>query len=167
MAKVSDITLQAVRHLVGYYCPTKITLAATGAVATISSTGAINFVNGGLFLTKAALAAQSVAIAAGYGPYGSNGYVQPISTTVYYVVALDAAGAVYVYQGTFAGQTIAGQSWIGDGSVPDISPTLTPIGLIKVATNASATFTPGTTLWNAAGITATAYDLASLPATNP
>jgi hypothetical protein len=168
MPKVSDLTLQPMRHLVGYANLTKVTLAINAASApTVKTTGTTTYVNGGIYYTKAALAAQSIAIANGYGPYGSNGYVQPVSSTVYYPIALDALGNVYLYQGTYAGQAISGQTWLGDGSVPDISPTLTPIGLIKVATNSSTTFTPGTTALDAAGLTVTYFDLALLPAMNP
>ncbi len=54
---------------------------------------------------------------------------------------------------------------VGDGDIPDEPAGYTAIGAIKVVTAAETTFTPGTTLLDAAGITATYFDVAVLPET--
>ena len=68
-----------------------------------------------------------------------------ISTTVYYVVCLDAAGLRSASCRAATRPRALGGGAIGDGSIPDVASTVTPIGIFKVATNASATFTAGTT----------------------
>jgi len=95
-------------------------------------------------------------------------YVQPINTTVIYVLALNAAGTVAVVQGTYAGQQITYGSDLSKivtagGGVPNLPAGYTAIGAIKVVTNGVATFTAGTTALDAAGLTVTYSDLALLP----
>jgi hypothetical protein len=108
-------------------------------------------------------------------------YVQPANTTAYYTLAVNAAGTVRCIQGDFAGRQrfVGGIEIRGDGNVPDV-PDLSvastnqdgvqtladqwcPFGVIRVVTGA-ATFTPGVTALNAAGVTATFFDVAFLPA---
>lgn len=146
--------------------------------ATVKTTSAYTYMVDGVLKTKAALAAQSIAVthtAMGVPVAVAAAYVQPVSTTVYYVLALDAAGAVYVVQGTFAGQVVPAvplyhQTFNGVGGVPQVNQlpvNVTPVGIIKIATNASTTFTPATTLLDAAGITATYFDVSVLPTVAP
>lgn len=177
MSRVSDVTNQAIKNLLAFYNVTKATLAINAAgAATIKSTGAINYVNNGIFLQKAALAAQAITP----NVPGGLKYIQPANTTVYYTVGLDGAGNVYVAQGSYVGQQLsldptlgigvsqAGTSWVGDGSVPDFPDALgvTPIGILKVALGAT-TFNPGTTLLDAANVTVTYFDISVLPAGKP
>ena len=96
--------------------------------------------------------------------------MQPVLTTAYYVIALDAAGTVAVVQGSYAGQAITfandlSKVLIGTGAIPDEPAGYTAIGVIKVALAGAATFTPGTTALDAANVTATYFDVAILPAT--
>lgn len=170
MSKLSDITNQAIKDLLGNMCFSKITLAATGgATATVASTGAILFSNGGLALTKTALAAQSI-----LATHFLNGKLavtasQPLPTgkTCYYVLGLSATGTVCVSQGDYAGQNLSqfnmGTSAMGDGSVPDVPANFTPIGAIKIVNTSVGDFIAGTTLLNVAGITATYTDLSLMP----
>lgn len=157
---------------------TKGILAINAAsAATIKSTNAYTYcVDGVIAPIKAALSAQSIAVThnmLGLPVAIAAAYVQPISTTVYYVVALDVAGNVAVIQGGYAGQVVTGvpgyfQTFTSAGGVPQALPaTLTPIGILKVVTNASATFTAGTTLLDAAGVTVTYTDVSVLPTTAP
>lgn len=139
----------------GNVCFASATLAINaGSAATIKTTGTTPYTIGGVFYSKAALSAQSIAIASGYGPLqGGAGYVQPISTTVQYVVSVNAAGTVFVRQGSYSGQVLDTYGSKGDGSIPAIPLTETALGTFAVTTNASTTFTPGTTALDAAGIT--------------
>ncbi len=170
MSLTSDASL---RKLLGNVCMTKATLAINaGGAATVRTTGTTSYLVGGLFYSKAALAAQSLAITHDEKgrpvAEGLAAYVQPINTTVIYVIALNAAGTVAVVQGSYAGQV---QNYprdlsrveTGVGGVPQVPEGYTPIGAIKVVTNGVATFTPGTTALDAAGLTVTYHDAAILP----
>lgn len=135
------------------------------SAATVKTTNALVFSIGGIAYTKAALAAQVLTNAV--GPAGTGVYVQPISTTVYYTIAVNAAGTIKVYQGSYTGQVLGAPTpgVYGDGLVPDIETGYAPVGGIKIVTNASATFTLGTTALDAAGVTATYADFTGpLPA---
>jgi hypothetical protein len=144
MSKISDVYNAALRALLGFACLTKVTLAINAAsAATFKTTGTTSYTCDGIWFTKAALAAQ--AFTAGHA-------VQAIGTTRYYLVTLDSAGTVRTIQGT------------SGGGMPDAPANQTPIGAIKIVTNASTTFTPGTTALDAAGVTATYIDLCVLPA---
>lgn len=160
MARLNDISNAALRGAVGNYNMTKGVLAINAAsAATIKSTNAYTYAVNGILYSKAALSAQVITNMTGPVQASTTTYVQPISTTVYYVVCLDAAGTVSIVQGSYATQALGGGA-IGDGSIPDVASTVTPIGIFKVATNASATFTAGTTALDAAGVTVTYYDVA-------
>jgi len=163
MGKISDAAAsKALKDVLGNVCFSKATLAINaGGAATIKTTGTTTYTVGGIYYTKAALSAQSIAIAANYGPVnGTDGYVQPVSSVVYYVVSLDAAGTVYVRQGSYLNQVLSSQGDLGTGAIPDTLSTQTPIGYFRITTNGATTFTPGTTLLDAAGITAAYTDVA-------
>jgi hypothetical protein len=175
MSSLKNIASAALRSLIGGLCLTKATLAINLAgAATVKTTGATTYLVGGLIYTKAALADQSIAVTHDEDGLlvasGLAAYVQPASTTVIYVIALNADGTVAVVQGSYAGQV---QSYPGDlsrvntgaGGVPSEPAGYTAIGAIKVVTNGATTFTPGTTLLDAAGLTVTYHDVGILPAT--
>jgi len=173
--KLSDINDATLRAILGNSCKTKITLASSGAgTATVGSTGTITYTVDGIFKTKSALSAQSIAVTHDqFGNAVANGlaaYTQPVSTTVYYVLSLNAAGTVAVSQGGYSGQSVtspAGAAQYSAGGLPVVPAGYTPIGIIKVATGASATFVAGTTNLDAAGVTATFTDVERLPVTAP
>lgn len=178
MSKLSDLNSAALSALLGNVNLTKGVLAINaGGAATVKSTNAYTFTVNGVQYTKAALAAQAITVT--HDEYGNAfaGYVQPAGVTAYLTLALNAAGTVAVVQGTYAGQKPAadptigvgsaynnGTSFIGRGAVPDLPAGYTPIGVIKVVTAGAATFTPGTTLLDAANVTATYFDVCLLPA---
>lgn len=170
MSKISDLTGQALRDLIGNMSYSKAVLAINAAsAATVKTTGALAFSINGVQLTKAALAAQSIAIThTDDGRVAGNSYVQPALTTVYYTLGVNAAGTISVTQGTYAGQLLisgqAGSSYAGDGSVPNAPAGYVPFGVMKVATGAATTFTPATTLLDAALVTVTYFDVAVMPA---
>lgn len=156
---------------------------ATGGagVATVRTTSAIISQIGGVTRTRAALTGQSLAPTHDiFGQANTSRYTQPINTTVYYVLGVDAAGAVAVVQGTFQGQNLvppvtagvgalanSGTSFVGDGGIPNLPDGFAPFGLMKAVTNASATFQPGVTGLDAAGLTLTFWDINLIPEGRP
>lgn len=173
MSRISALASASLRQVLGNRCHTKATLAINaGGAATVKTTGATIYSVGGVLYTKAALAAQSIAVThrldGSAVTTAEPAYVQPAETTVIYVVALNAGGTVAVVQGSYAGQAVKFRPDLtkimtGDGDIPDEPAGYTAIGAIKVTTAAATTFTPGTTLLDAAGITATYFDVSVLP----
>lgn len=168
MPTLSDVQNRAIRNMLGTRSKTKATLAINaGSAATIKTTGTNTYSINGLDYSYAALSAQALSADATQQALitGQSGfYVQPISTTVYYVVGINAAGTVKTFQGTYTGQTFTNfVNTLGDSSIPDIGDSYCPIGYIKVVTG-SATFTPATTALDAANITFTFQDVSVLPA---
>jgi hypothetical protein len=137
-----------------------------GSAATVKSTNAISFINGGLLLTKAALSAQALTVDATVQALNTNGatfYTQPASTTSYLVLCLDASGNVRCVQGSYSGQLVAPyQMEQGMGVYPVVTATYTPFSIIKVVTGAT-TFLPGTDALDKASVTFTFKDIAMLP----
>ncbi len=169
LASLNDLAL---RRALGDRCYSKATLAINAAgAATVKTTGATTYSVDGIFYSKAALAAQAITVTHNlFGTAVASGpgaYVQPAGTTAIYVVALNAAGAVAVVQGGYAGQVVAqpgGVSHTSRGEAPVVPLGYAPIGALKVATGAATTFTPGTTLLDAALVAVTYFDLSVLPA---
>jgi hypothetical protein len=81
----------------------------------------------------------------------------PVSSTVVFLVLLDASGNVRIRQGEDVLTADVNEQLV----TPQVPDGYCAIGAIKVATNASATFLAGTTDLGAAGITDTYYDLAT------
>lgn len=141
---LAHINQQAIRDLFGAQCLTKATLDKNAvSAATIKSTGTISFTVDGRHYTHAALSAQ--AFTAGHAGLA-------IGQTGYYAVTVNAAGTIVTYEGI--------------GQLPDVPAGVAVIGLVKVVA-ASAVFTPGTTLLDAAGITVTYHDTAFMPSVAP
>lgn len=82
------------------------------------------------------------------------GYSTPImpSSFRWYAVQVDSAGAM---------TTVAGAD--NENMIPDPAAGKTLIGAIKIATNASTTFTPTVTALNATGVTTTYFNLSCVP----
>lgn len=166
MTTLKDSKASINRKLEGYRNMTAAVLAINAAgAATFKTTSAYSYLVDGIFKSKTALAAQ--AFSAGHA-------VQAAGTTLYYTVGLDAAGNVTTYQGTapsanqIAAALMNGQAASSvPSNIADVPDGVTAVGLIKVVTNSSTTFTPGTTLLDAAGLTVTYYDVAVLPSVAP
>lgn len=148
MSNLRNIKNQDARDVTATSCFSKPGLAAGTSAGTIKTTAAAEYSIGGITFSKAAT--DNVAVTAGVA--------QPASSTAIYVVAADAAGAI---------TTVAGRAVTGANTPvsPLIANSLAAIGAFKIVTNASASFTPGTTAFNAAGVTATFFDLARVPPT--
>ena len=176
MSRLQDLTGAPVRDLLGNLCLSKAGLAIGTVKSGINTANTINFTIGGVYQTaKTAMTSQALAPGAAGNLFSRDGkqqgntYVQPANTTVFYTVSLNAAGTVAFSQGTYAGQVLTdptqnGVSTGGDGLVPNAPAGYTPFGVIKVVTGAT-TFTPGATLFDAANVTTTFYDVAVLPNT--
>lgn len=168
MPSLADVQNRAIRNLLGTRMLSKPTLAINaGSAATFKTTNTNYFSVNGIQYSFAALSANALTADATQQALitGQTGfYVQPASTTVYYVVGINAAGTVRTFQGTYTGQTFTNfVNTLGDSSIPDIGDSYCPIGYIKVVTGA-ATFTPATTALDAASITFTFADLVAIPA---
>jgi hypothetical protein len=167
MLTPNPLSLSAIATQLRHRVLTRPILAIGGAgLASVDTTAAIVYSVDGRVYNKAILADQSIAtIATGAAP----AYVQPASTTVYYVLCLDKDGNVRTVQGTYLGQSMGvGRIDKGQGGIPDVPDGYTPFGMIKVVTAAANTFTLGTTALDAAGKTFTFYDLdGTLPSVAP
>ncbi len=154
MSKISDVTNQAIKDLIGNMCLTKIALAATGAAATVASTGTFTFTNGGHAMNGKLAVTASRAL--------------PTGKTAYFTLGVNASGTVCVSQGDYAGEDLSqffmGTTAVGTGAVPDVPAGYTPIGVIKIVNTSVGNFIAGTTLLDVAGITDTYTDVCVLPA---
>ena len=124
------------------YTSAGVTVGTT--VARIKSTTAVTYTIGGILYYKA--------------PFDSpvlTASVQAVSTYCIYLLTLNDIGTVEVTKG----QAVATDT----AQYPKAPATGATFGAIQVATNASVTFTLGTTSLNAAGLTVTFYDLGTIP----
>lgn len=179
MAKIAGLTSADLRILANMNVTRGVLAINAASAATVKTTNAIVYLVDGIFYNKAALSAQALSALAASDlpaslsnwlqPSGLNGafYVQPTGKTVYYVLAMNAAGTVKVVQGTYDGQELLPgvNSAVGKSIVPDVPAPFVPFGLIKVVTG-SATFTPATTALDASNITFTFYDVGMLGVTD-
>lgn len=158
MARLNDIGTAAVRFAIANYNAGKAGLTTGTTTTAVKTVAATNYTINGIFYTKAIT--DNMAITTATGPVNGSvsTYVQPTNTTAYYVVCLNAAGALSVVQGSYAGQNLGGGA-IGDGSIPDVPSTVCAIGVFKLITTTAA-FTIGTTAITSAAVgTATFYDI--------
>lgn len=178
MSKYSDISNRAIKEqFAAYSVGLAVPAINAGSAATLKTTqspaASLLTVINGVPKLKADLSAQVItALAALQNPITGQDtfYVQPVSTTVYYVIVVNGSGTVYVIQGTYSGQTFtAFKNALGTGAIPDIAvPNLyAPIGAFKVVTDSTHTFTPATTALDAAGVTVTYCSLNRLPDSVP
>ena len=171
MATLDEFQQSPLRQALANRVLTRPILAINaGGAATVATTNAIVYTIDGLILNKAALSAQALTVNATLQQkltFSTGFYVQPASTTVYYTLVMNAAGTVSCLQGQYTGQPFAGASVpVGVTAIPDPDDlTFIPFGGIKIVLGAT-TFTPGTTVLDAANVTATYRDYAGvIPAT--
>ena len=130
------------RNTLGTFAMDAPLLAEGTAAATVKTTNAIDFCINGIAYSKAAT--DSIAIQAGA--------VQNVSTHCMYLVSIDKAGLVTTTKGVEAAVT-------ADIFLPSTPALNCVIGAYKIVTDASTTYTAGTTDNGAAGITDTYFDL--------
>lgn len=132
----------------------------TGTTTSKAKTvNTFNYTVGGKFFTKAATDdfwTLGVAL--------SNTTV-PVSAFQKYLLLIDTTGAATVQEGLLSKVNAAGVAWSNVSAVSPWAPVLSVLADTKVvvatmtiATDATHTFIPGTTLFGAAGITATFID---------
>ena len=172
-----------VRATLGNVCLSAAGLAMnTTSQANMTTANAVTYTIDGVFKSKAAI--STLAFSSGHTALASN-------QSCIFAVVLDAAGnpstiqggifktalqnGVTVYVDKDWGQNVTqsqSDPYPPNAAVFDKNIEFAPvipadravIGLVKVDTGASATFTPGVTLLNATGITATFYDVMHMPA---
>lgn len=135
------------RAVIGAACLAAAGLAIATDTTQVQSGNAVDYRIDGKAYSKAASDPLDA-------PTGS---VQGQSTKAVYLFSVDSAGVVSCTQSDI----------VADGEdvhYPELPDNEAPIGAIKVVTNASTTFTPGTTDLNAAGVTTTYIDLSMVPA---
>lgn len=143
-------------HRGGTFCLSKAGLAigsTKSQVAIAAPNGAgVDFCINGIAYHKADAASVAITAAA----------VQPALTTCLYLVCLDASGNLSTVKGT---EVLNADLTAGNKVLqwPTPAANTCPIGAVKVALANAATFTAGTTLFDATDVTATYYDLFAIP----
>jgi hypothetical protein len=172
MSMLKSIQNAVLRAALGNRVMTRIALAIGSSNLGFTTAAAFSYcVNGLTYATSGATVANLVPTHDSFGvPLTASkpAFVQPVSSTVHYVLGINAAGGVAISQGSYSGQVIRDTADLskvltGDGAIPAEPGGYVAFGLITVATNGSTTFTPGTTALNASGVTATFRGVAMLP----
>jgi len=132
----------------GYASLTAAGLAEGTNAATFKTANTLTFTNNGVFKSKAAT--DNLAFSSGHTALGN-------SQACLFGVWVNASGTVSTSQGPIVAA--------GDPCPVPGAPAsgLTLVGLIKVTTSSSATFTAGTTDLGAAGVTDVYYDCMVMP----
>ena len=131
----------------GYLSLTAAGLAEGTNANTFKTVNTLTFTADGVFKSKNAT--DNIAFKAG-------AKAVPPSSACLFAVWIDAAGTVSTTQGPIVGAT-------EDCPVPTTVGGLTLVGLIRVVTNGSTTFTAGSTDLGASGVTDTFYDCSVMP----
>lgn len=146
----------ALRFLLGNRCFTKAICAIGSNAAKVkTTTNTVQYCIDGQLYEKAATDDLFVF---------TDTAVQPVSTTAFYALCLDAAGAATVVNGTPV-LTAAITAGTDKAVFPLVGLDVCIIGGVKVVTDSTHTFTPGTTELSAAGITDTYYNFSCIPIT--
>jgi hypothetical protein len=175
MPNLGDLSNRAVRELIGTRCIGSAVINLQNGTATydlvaepdglllLSIGGAVTTLATGAGKVLATLAALQEPIT-GYGSY----YEQPVSTTVYYVACINAAGTLYCIQGTYEDQVLYGHlknGPRGTGLIPDIAvpDTYAPFAVFKIVNGATGVWIPTTTNWDATAVDAYSAPVSVLP----
>ena len=152
---LADIQDLGLRILLGNRNYSKGGVAIGITKSKVKTAAAVDYTIDGVFYTKAATDDLFV---------HTDLTVQAVGTTKLYALCLDAAGAASIIAGPVT-QTAAGSTYaLKAGQMPVIPVTKCCVGVLKIVTDATHTFTPATTLNDAAGITATYFDISVVPA---
>lgn len=149
-------------------------LAAGTNSGTIKTTVAVPYALDGRFYSKSitdniaiSYSGPSVYQAAAGGVQSVNGGFSGgvNGSTRLYLLCFDASGNVSIVPGKIVDNAdlAAGRAPL---EFPDAPNAVCPFGAMRIAVTAGTNFTPGTTALNAAGVTATFVNLATVPA-NP
>lgn len=135
------------RAVLGAQCLAAAGLAIATDTTKVQNGNAVDF----------AIGAKAYSKAATDDLVAPSGDTQGKSTKALYLISLDSAGNPNATQSAIKASG-------GDVAYPDLPDDEAPIGAIKVETNDSTTFEPGTTALNASGVTTTYIDLNRVPA---
>ena len=144
----------ALRFLLGNRCFTKAICAIGTTASTVkTTTNTVQYSIDGQIYEKAA--ANDLFVF-------TDTTVQPVATTAFYALCLDSAGTATVVNGTpvLTSKITAGTE---KAYFPEVPGNVCIIGGVKVVTDATHTFTPGTTLLSAAGITDEYFNFSCIP----
>lgn len=151
---LGDVFTEALRTLLGNRCFTKAICAIGSNAAKIkTTTNTVQYCIDGQLYEKAATDDLFVF---------TDLTIQPVSTTCFYALCLDASGAASIVNGEpvltaliTAGTAVA--------LFPKVPSTVCVVGGVKVITDSTHTFTPATTELSAAGITDEYYNFSCIP----
>jgi hypothetical protein len=153
MSNLLDINQATLRSLLGTRCYSAAACAIGTTKSKVKTTNAISYSIAGIMYAKAATDDFFV---------HTDVTVQPISTTRAYLLCIDAAGDALIVRETAPIVFSPGNLGVTTGKLPALPAGYAPVGVLKIVTDATNTFTPATTLNDAAGITATYTDLACM-----
>lgn len=147
-ARESFELLKVFEQLFNNQCLTSAGVTASGAVATWS-TSALTYIVNGVTRAAAALTTQAVPAAATLTAAG----FQAVAVTI----GIDSQGNMTQYVSPVATSTSSAADALGKLIYPQIPDGIVVIGGYIIQSNATA-FVPGTTVFNAAGITAVSFN---------
>ncbi len=150
---LGDVESAALRNLLGNRCFGKALLAISATATKVKTvTNTITYSIDGQLYELAPT--DNIAF--------TDLTVQPVSTTCYYAVVVDAAGTPSIINGTpiLTASITAGTA---KALFPEVPATKCIIGGVKVVTDSTHTFIPATTELSAAGITDTYFNLSCVP----
>lgn len=137
---IGDLVTEELRILLGNRCFISGALAIAGTKSKVKLAAAVDYcIDGQIY---------HVAITDNLFVH-TDLTVQAANTTKWYALCLDAAGAATIVQGTAT-------------MLPKVAANVCMVGAIKIVMGA-ATFTPATTLHDAASTTTTYYNLSCVP----
>jgi hypothetical protein len=143
LISLADIATAIQRFLFGTRAFTSGAIAIGTTKSKVKTASIVNYCIDGLMFVKAATDDLFVF---------TDVTVQAINTTKYYMLCLKTDGSALIVNGA-----------VGSTLLPSCPAGYCPVGYLKIVTGA-ATFTPATTLLDAANITTTYVDLSCAPA---
>lgn len=138
-------------------------MTTSGAAATVTLAAATVAVIEGAFTTALTAGAKTMSFVDKSGV--ATAAVPVAANNAFAMVhCIDAAGTFRTIQGPSVAMDSGSGALLGPIQFPTIPDTLVPLGYTTVRVGSTAsTFTPGTSNWNATGITAATVNVASLP----
>lgn len=151
---LGDVITAAVRNLLGNRCFTKAVCAIGTTVQKARTTATAEYCIDGIMYSKGSTDDLFVF---------TDLTVQPISTTAFYALCLDASGNGSIINGTPV-STAAITAGTAKAYIPEIPGTKCCVGAIKVVTDGTGTFVPATDGLDDGAVTDTYYNFSCVPA---
>jgi len=150
---LAGVNHRALRNMLGNHTFGFVGLVIGSGTLSAVDYDAFDFCIGGRCYEQAAGTDEALTVLDYYG----DTVVQAVGTTCFYLVSVNASGVENVTKGKDDETT----------NLPGLPDTECLIGIIKIVTDATHTFTVGTTSFGAAGITDTFYDYVYAPVVAP